>query len=59
LLFFRGKDLVDVERVVAAGRKTLDREYVREWLTACVGTDDSRVEKWDELCREIPDQRDR
>jgi len=59
MLFFRGKDVVDVERVVAAGRKALDREYVREWIIACVGGDDARVQKWDELCSAIPDQRER
>jgi len=49
LLFFRGKDVVDVERLVAAQGERLDRRYVRSWLVACVGEDDERVRRWDAI----------
>jgi hypothetical protein len=50
LLFFRGKDIVDLERPLASTGPTLDRAYVRRWLIDTVGDDDHRVKKWDELC---------
>lgn len=49
LLFFRGKDVVDVERLVATQDDRLDRGYVRSWLVACVGEDDERVRRWDAI----------
>jgi hypothetical protein len=49
LLFFRGKDVVDVERLVAAQGDRLDRDYVRRWLVACVGEHDERVHRWDTI----------
>ncbi|MBI5526809.1 MAG: hypothetical protein HY897_10795 [Deltaproteobacteria bacterium] len=47
LLFFRAKDVSDVERLVAFRGDDLDRQYVREWLVALVGVEDERVAKWD------------
>lgn len=54
LLFFRGKDIVDVERLVAAQGARLDRAYVRRWLVDCVGADDPRLERWDAICAALP-----
>lgn len=48
LLFFRGKDIVDLERLVAA-RDSLDRDYVRRWIVDMMGEDDERVQRWDAL----------
>jgi hypothetical protein len=48
LLFFRGKDLVDLERLVAV-RPELDRAYVRRWIVEMMGEDDQRSRKWDEI----------
>lgn len=48
LLFFRGKDLVDLERLVAA-RPDLDRAYVRSAIAEMMGEDDERVRRWDEI----------
>lgn len=48
LLFFRGKDLVDLERLVAV-RPELDRPYVRRWIAEMMGEDDERVRRWDEI----------
>ncbi|HEX7477021.1 MAG TPA: hypothetical protein VF331_04395 [Polyangiales bacterium] len=46
LLFFRGKDLVDLERLVAV-RSELDHAYVRRWIVDMMGEDDERVRRWD------------
>jgi hypothetical protein len=48
LLFFRGKDVVDLERLVAV-RPELDRAYVRERIVEMMGEDDERVRRWDDL----------
>jgi len=54
LLFFRGKDIVDVERMLALQGGALDRSYVRRWLVDCVGEDDERVQRLDALFAAIP-----
>lgn len=54
LLFNRPKDLLDVERLVALRGGGLDRDYVREWLVDAVGASDTRVDYWDQLCRDLP-----
>lgn len=46
LYFFRGKDRVDVERLVQV-RPQLDRAYIRARLVADLGPDDERVTFWD------------
>ncbi len=48
LLFFRGKDLVDLERLVAV-RPELDHAYVRRWIVDMMGEGDERVRRWDDL----------
>lgn len=48
LLFFRSKDIADLERLVAV-RRGLDRSYVRRWLVTMMGEDDERVRRWDEI----------
>lgn len=50
MMFFRGKDLVDLERLLGSMGKKLDAAYVRGWLVDTMGADDDRVRKWDELC---------
>lgn len=49
LLFFRGKDLVDLERLVAVQGAKVDTEYVRRWVAEMVGEDDVRIERWDQM----------
>jgi len=49
LLFFRAKDLSDVERLVRFQGEGLERDYIRYWLVELVGADDVRVEAWDRL----------
>ncbi len=48
LLFFRGKDRVDLERLVAV-RPELDRAYVRRWIVDMMGEADERVVAWDAM----------
>jgi len=48
LLFFRGKDLIDLERLVAV-RDELDHAYVRRWIVDMMGEEDDRVRRWDAI----------
>jgi hypothetical protein len=47
LLFFRSKDIADLERLVAVA--DVDAAYVRSWMVDMMGEDDVRVAKWDDL----------
>ena len=51
LMFFRPKDLADLERLVAIQGSALDRGYVRTWIADMMGDQDERVRAWDDLCR--------
>ncbi|MFW6197759.1 MAG: nucleotidyl transferase AbiEii/AbiGii toxin family protein [Myxococcota bacterium] len=53
MLFFRPKDLVDVERLVQVRGDDFDRQFVRKALIDMMGTD-PRVEKWDAICERNP-----
>ena len=53
LLFYRPKDLLDVERLVALRRSAVDFSYVDHWLEECVGSQDSRVRWWNDLLRAL------
>jgi hypothetical protein len=55
LLFFRGKDLVDLERLVAV-REELDHGYVRRWIVDMMGEDDDRVRRWDSIVQRFGPQ---
>ena len=52
LLFFRSKDVVDLERLIAVQGEALDAAYVRTKIVEMMGEDDERVEAWDRLLRE-------
>ena len=52
MMFFRPKDLIDLERLLRIQWKNLDAGYVRRWLVDTMGADDERVTKWDRLCDE-------
>ena len=52
LLFFRGKDVVDLERLIAVQGAALDRSYVRSQIAAMMGEDDPRVATWERLWSE-------
>jgi hypothetical protein len=55
LLFFRGKDIVDLERLVAVSGARLDRGFVRSAIVEMMGEDDERTRRWDELVRRFGD----
>ena len=49
LLFFRTKDIADLERLVAMQGPHLDTDYVRRHVVTMMGEADERVRRWDEL----------
>lgn len=49
MLFFRAKDVGDVERLTMFQGEALDRRYVRQWLVDLVGETDVRIRRWDEI----------
>lgn len=53
MLFFRSKDVADLERLVAVSGDHLDATYVRTQLVAMMGADDQRVATWDRLWAEF------
>jgi hypothetical protein len=53
LLFFRGKDVVDLERLVAVSGDSVDGDYVRAQLVRMMGADDPRVSTWDRIWSEF------
>ena len=53
MLFFRRKDLADVEAVLRDQGEALDRVFVRSKLVGLVGEDDPRVETWDEIVHDV------
>lgn len=52
MLFFRPKDLIDVERMLAVQGERFDRAFVRAALVEMLD-EDARIETWDELCRRV------
>jgi hypothetical protein len=52
-LCVRGKDLVDLERLIAVQGAAVDGVYVRAHIAAMVGEDDPRVVAWDRLWTEF------
>jgi hypothetical protein len=54
MMFFRRKDLADVEQILRAQGPAFERNWVRERLVEMYGTRDPRVAQWDELDQEIP-----
>jgi len=54
MMFFRRKDLADVEQVLAVQGSAFDRPWVRDQLVAMYGMRDPRVAAWDDLVREVP-----
>jgi hypothetical protein len=52
LLFFRGKDQLDVETLIAVQGKDLDCAYIRSWLVQMMGEDDERVVALDRFVRQ-------
>lgn len=53
MLFFRPKDLIDVERMLAVRGPSFDRAFVRDALIELLGADE-RIAKWDVICARVP-----
>ncbi len=49
LLFFRPKDIADLQRLIGVRGDSLDVGYIRAQLVAMMGDDDERVQRWDAL----------
>ena len=47
MLFFRPKDLVDIDRLLEIQRGRLDLAFVRRSLVEMLGPEDERIETWD------------
>ena len=54
LLFCRGQDVLDVERLLAVRGPAFERDYVRRWLVDLLGDEDERIAKWDAMRASIP-----
>jgi hypothetical protein len=53
MMFFRRKDVVDVERLLRDGGAGFDREWVRAQLVEIFGARDPRIPAWDDLIAEV------
>lgn len=53
MMFFRRKDLADVEQILRAQGRQLDRQWVRSQIEGIHGARDPRLAQWDELASEI------
>lgn len=53
LLFYRPKDLLDVERMLQVRGEAFDRAFVRAALAEML-PGDPRIESWDEICTRNP-----
>lgn len=53
MLFFRPKDLVDVERMLTVQGAAFDRAFVRDSLVGMLD-DDERITTWDAICSRVP-----
>lgn len=53
IMFFRRKDLADVEQMLRIQGSRMDRSWVREQLVEIFGARDPRIPAWDELVAEV------
>ena len=53
MMFFRRKDLADVEQILRAQGPQFDRAWVRGQLAEMYGARDPRLAAWDDLVREV------
>ena len=52
LMFFRPKDLLDVEKLIEVQGKSLDLAYIRDWIVEMMGEVDERTVALDKLIRD-------
>lgn len=53
MMFFRRKDLADVEQILRTQGKRFDRTWVRDQLAVMYGARDPRLSTWDEIVHEL------
>jgi hypothetical protein len=53
MMFFRRKDIADLEQIMRSQSSSLDRNWIREQLVEMYGARDARIAQWDELDREV------
>ena len=53
MMFFRRKDVADVEQMLRTQLAMLDHAWVRQQLVEILGQRDPRVTQWDELVAEV------
>jgi hypothetical protein len=53
MLFYRPKDLVDVQRLIEIQGDAVDRGFVRQSLIDMLGPDDERIRSWDDLMARV------
>jgi len=51
MLFYRPKDLVDIQRLLEVQGQRMDRAFIRQALVDMLGPDDDRLQTWDDLVR--------
>jgi hypothetical protein len=54
MMFFRRKDLADVEQIIQMQAGKLDRDWVLQQLLEMYGRHDPRISQWQELIGENP-----
>jgi len=54
MMFFRRKDLVDIESILRSQGATLDRAWIENALLELYGHRDPRINQWRELSVETP-----
>lgn len=52
MMFFRRKDLADVEQILRTQGARLERSWIRQQLVNIFGSHDPRLSQWDELIQE-------
>jgi hypothetical protein len=53
MMFFRRKDLADIEQILRTRGRQFDRSWVREQLAGMYGSGDPRLSAWDGLISEV------
>lgn len=53
MMFFRRKDLADVEQILRTQGKPLNRAWIRDQLEKLYGVRDPRLSQWDEIVQDV------
>ncbi len=53
MMFFRMKDIVDVQQVLRTQGDRFERQWVRDQLVSIFGQRDPRISQWDDLIADL------